>query len=74
MQAYGMNNTKVTVFDDVDVCSLFDKTKPDGVRIPVAYVFRESNKKSLAQLMAENSRAVQDNLMQDKNVKKEHRW
>lgn len=70
MQACGMNNKKLTVFDDVDVCSLYDKTKPDGLRIPVAYVFREANRKSLAQLMAENKRALHDNLMQDKNVKK----
>ncbi|RIV33203.1 2-oxo acid dehydrogenase subunit E2 [Micromonospora radicis] len=64
---------RLVVFDDVDISTLLEKTKPDGARVPVIYIVRAANRKSLAEINEEIRRAVRDDLYDDPAVRRRRR-
>lgn len=57
-------------FDDVDILSPLDKRLPDGARIPVGYILRGAQRKSLAAINWELRQAIRaDDLADDPAVK-----
>ena len=73
IHAYRKGKKELIFFDDVDVNTLFEKTKPDGVVVPVGYIYRAANKKSLAEINYESRVTLKDSLMNDKGVKRRAR-
>ena len=69
MHAY-RHGKKLILFDDVDVNTLLEKRKPDGTLVPVAYIVRGANHKSLAQINHELQMAKYSSLSNDKGVKR----
>ncbi len=61
---------EVVVFDDVDVNTLLEKRKPDGSLIPVIYIVRGANRKSLVEIDQELKQAVSSDLRDDPGVKR----
>lgn len=64
MQAYRKGN-KLVVFEDVDIATMIERTQ-DGTRIPVSYVIRKANEKSMFEIAEEllNAKATNsDDLM-----------
>lgn len=60
----------VVVFDDVDVNTLLEKRKPDGSLIPVIYIVRAANRKTLSEIDRELKAAVSRDLLDDPGVKR----
>lgn len=60
----------VVVFEDVDVNTLLEKRKPDGALIPVIYIVRGANRKSLSEIDRELKDAVTRDLLDDPGVKR----
>lgn len=44
---------KLFVFDDVDISMIFEKTTPEGQKVPVPYIFRGSQNKTYDELLLE---------------------
>ncbi len=57
------------VFKHADISLPILKTLPNGVKIPVLYVVRKAETKSLAQINFELKNAIKSDLTEDKNVK-----
>jgi pyruvate/2-oxoglutarate dehydrogenase complex dihydrolipoamide acyltransferase (E2) component len=70
MHAYRKGRKKLVIFDDVDVNTLLEKRKPDGSLIPVMYVVRGANRKSLAQINQELRQASASDLYDDDGVRR----
>ncbi len=68
MHAY-RKGRKLILFEDVDVNTLLEKRKPDGSLIPVFYVVRGANHKSLAQINQEMRQASRSDLYDEKGVR-----
>lgn len=60
---------KKIVFKHADIMIPILKTLPNGVKIPVMYVVRRADTKSLEELNTEMRNAVKSDLTQDSNVK-----
>jgi len=73
LHAYRKGRKKLVVFDDVDVSALLEKRKPDGALIPVPYVVRGANRKSLAEINHELRLAVSSDMHDDKGVRHRRR-
>ncbi len=52
-RTYRLGRRRLIVFDDVDINTPIDKRLPGGVRIPVGYIVRGAQAKSLAQIFWE---------------------
>jgi pyruvate/2-oxoglutarate dehydrogenase complex dihydrolipoamide acyltransferase (E2) component len=70
LHAYRKGRRRLVVFDDVDVNTLLEKRKPDGSLVPVMYVVRGANRKSLADITREMREAVRDDLYDDEGVRR----
>ncbi|HET9960103.1 MAG TPA: 2-oxo acid dehydrogenase subunit E2 [Polyangiaceae bacterium] len=71
---HGLRQGKhIVCFDDVDVNTLLEKQKPDGSLIPVMYIVRSANRKSLTDINRELRAAVQRDLLDDPGVKRRAR-
>ena len=44
---------KLYLFDDVDISMIFEKTAPNGMKVPVPYVFRSAQKKTYTEILNE---------------------
>ena len=64
---------RIVLFDDVDVNTLLEKQKPDGSLVPVMYVVRGANRKSLTEIDQELKGAVRSDLLDDPGVKRRAR-
>jgi len=73
MHASRKGARRLVLFDDVDVNTLLEKTKPDGSRVPVIYIVRAANRKSLAEINQEMRRAVVDDLYDEAGVRRRRR-
>jgi hypothetical protein len=60
---------KQIVFKNVDVALPILKTLPNKVKIPVVYIVKQANKKSLSEIHLELRKAGKSSLAEDKNVK-----
>jgi pyruvate/2-oxoglutarate dehydrogenase complex dihydrolipoamide acyltransferase (E2) component len=70
LHAYRKGSRRLVIFDDVDVNTLFEKRKPDGSMVPVSYVVRGANRKSLAQINHELRYAAKNDLYNEKGVRR----
>ena len=70
MHACRKGARRLALFDDVDVNTLLEKTKPDGSCVPVIYIVRAANRKSLAEINQEMRRAVVHDLYDDAGVRR----
>ncbi|WP_300611574.1 2-oxo acid dehydrogenase subunit E2 [Trebonia sp.] len=73
MHAYRKGRGKLVIFDDVDVSALLEKRKPDGSLVPVPYIVRGANGKSLAQINHELRQAVNSDMRDDQGVRRRRR-
>ncbi len=73
MHAYRKGRRKLVIFDDVDVSALLEKRKPDGSLVPVPYIVRGANGKSLAQINHELRQAVNSDMRDDQGVRRRRR-
>jgi pyruvate/2-oxoglutarate dehydrogenase complex dihydrolipoamide acyltransferase (E2) component len=73
LRAYRKGRKKLVVFDDVDVNTLLEKRKPDGTLIPVLYIVRGANRKSLAEISQELREASRSDLAHDAGVRRRRR-
>ena len=73
LHAYRKGRRKLVVFDEVDVNTLLEKRKPDGSLIPVFYIVRGADKKSLAQINHEMREASRSDLYDDEGVRQRRR-
>jgi len=73
LHAYRKGRKKLVVFDDVDVNTLLEKRKPDGTLIPVLYIVRGANRKSLAEISHELRQASRSDLSHDAGVRRRRR-
>lgn len=73
LHAYRKGRRKLVIFDDVDVNTLLEKRKPDGSLIPVFYIVRGADKKSLAQINHEMREASRSDLYDDAGVRQRRR-
>lgn len=62
LHAYRRGRKKLVVFDEVDVNTLLEKRKPDGSLVPVTYIVRAANRKSLAEVNHELRQASASDL------------
>lgn len=69
LHAYRKGRKKLVIFDDVDVNTLIEKRKPDGALVPVPYIVRGANRKSLAEINDELRQAVRGDLSGDQGVR-----
>lgn len=69
LHAYRKGSRTLVVFDDVDVNTLLEKRKPDGSLVPVMYVVRGANRKTLAEINREMRDAVRDDLYDERGVR-----
>jgi len=60
---------KLVVFEHADVSLALLKKLPNGIRIPVIYIVRQADTKSLAQINQEIKAAIDSDLTADPNVK-----
>ena len=44
---------KLIIFDDVDVSMIFEKETPNGIKVPIPYIFRAIQKKSFNEILQE---------------------
>ncbi len=72
VQAYRRGD-RLIVFDEVDVSTAVEKRLPNHVKIPVGYVFRAADRRSLAQINWELRQAMKSDLTDDKHVR-QRRW
>jgi pyruvate/2-oxoglutarate dehydrogenase complex dihydrolipoamide acyltransferase (E2) component len=70
LHAYRRGTKKLVVFDDVDVNTLLEKRKPDGSLVPVTYIVRAANRKSLAEVNHELRQASASDLYNDEGVRR----
>jgi len=70
LHAYRKGRKKLIVFDEVDVNTLLEKRKPDGSMIPVIYIVRDANRKSLAEVNHELRQASRSDLYDDPGVRR----
>jgi pyruvate/2-oxoglutarate dehydrogenase complex dihydrolipoamide acyltransferase (E2) component len=70
LHAYRKGRKKLVIFDDVDVNTLLEKRKPDGSLVPVIYLVRGANRKSLAQVNHELREASRSDLYDDPGVRR----
>lgn len=68
LHAYRKGRKKLVISDDVDVSTMIEKRKPDGALVPVSYVVRGANRKSLAEINDELRQAVRGDLAGDPGV------
>lgn len=73
VHAYRKGRKKLVIFDEVDVNTMLEKRKPDGVIVPVGYIFRAANRKTLAQVNHEMRQALKSDLLNDRNVRRRAR-
>jgi pyruvate/2-oxoglutarate dehydrogenase complex dihydrolipoamide acyltransferase (E2) component len=73
LHAYRKGRKKLVIFDDVDVSTLLEKRKPDGSMVPVPYIVRRANGKSLAEINHELRQAVQRDMYNDAGVRMRRR-
>jgi pyruvate/2-oxoglutarate dehydrogenase complex dihydrolipoamide acyltransferase (E2) component len=73
LHAFRKGRRRLIVFDDVDVNTLLEKRKPDGSMVPVIYVVRAANRKSLAQINHEMRQAARTDLYDDEGVRRRRR-
>jgi len=73
LHAYRKGRKKLVIFDDVDVNTLIEKRKPDGAMVPVPYIVRGANRKSLAAINDELRQAVRSDLFDDRGVRQRRR-
>jgi pyruvate/2-oxoglutarate dehydrogenase complex dihydrolipoamide acyltransferase (E2) component len=70
LHAYRRGRKKLVVFDEVDVNTLLEKRKPDGSLVPVTYIVRGANRKSLAEVNHELRQAAASDLYNDPGVRR----
>ncbi|MFY1638167.1 2-oxo acid dehydrogenase subunit E2 [Solwaraspora sp. WMMB335] len=70
LHAYRKGSGKLVIFDDVDVSTLLEKRKPDGSLVPVMYVVRGANRKTLTDINREMRDAVRDDLYDEPGVRR----
>jgi pyruvate/2-oxoglutarate dehydrogenase complex dihydrolipoamide acyltransferase (E2) component len=70
LHAYRKGRKKLVIFDDVDVSALLEKRKPDGALVPVPYIVRGANRKSLAEINHELRQAVRSDMYDDQAVRR----
>ena len=68
MHAYRKGRKKLVIAADVDVSTMIEKRKPDGALVPVSYVVRGANRKSLAEINDDLRQAVRSDLADDPGV------
>jgi len=68
LHAYRKGRKKLVISGDVDVSTMIEKRKPDGALVPVSYVVRGANRKSLAEINGELRQAVRSDLAGDPGV------
>jgi pyruvate/2-oxoglutarate dehydrogenase complex dihydrolipoamide acyltransferase (E2) component len=68
LHAYRKGRKKLVMAGDVDVSTMIEKRKPDGALVPVSYVVRGANRKSLAEINDELRQAVRSDLAGDPGV------
>jgi pyruvate/2-oxoglutarate dehydrogenase complex dihydrolipoamide acyltransferase (E2) component len=68
LHAYRKGRKKLVISGDVDVSTMIEKRKPDGALVPVSYVVRGANRKSLAEISDELRKAVRSDLADDPGV------
>ena len=68
LHAYRKGRKKLVISGDVDVSTMIEKRKPDGALVPVSYVVRGANRKSLAEINDELRQAVRIDLAGDPGV------
>jgi pyruvate/2-oxoglutarate dehydrogenase complex dihydrolipoamide acyltransferase (E2) component len=68
LHAYRKGRKKLVISGDVDVSTMIEKRKPDGALVPVSYVVRGANRKSLAEINDELRQAVRSDLAGDPGV------
>jgi pyruvate/2-oxoglutarate dehydrogenase complex dihydrolipoamide acyltransferase (E2) component len=73
LHAYRKGRKKLVIFDHVDVNTLLEKRKPDGTLIPVLYIVRGANHKSLAEISHELRQASRSDLSHDAGVRRRRR-
>jgi len=73
LHAYRKGRKKLVIFDDVDVNTLIEKRKPDGAMVPVPYIVRGANRKSLAAINHELRQAVGSDMHDDRGVRQRRR-
>lgn len=64
---------RLITFDTVDVGTALQKRMPDGTNLPVVWVLRDADRKSLAQIQHEFREAVRSDLVDDAVVRKRRR-
>lgn len=68
---HGLRRGKeLIVFDEVDINTLLEKRKPDGSLVPVMYIVRAANRKSLAEIDGELKQANARDLLDESGVKR----
>ena len=70
LHAYRRGRKKLVVFDEADVNTLLEKRKPDGSMVPVTYIVRAANRKSLAEVNHELRQASASDLYNDEGVRR----
>ncbi len=65
---YRRGNRLVT-FEEADVGTVLEKRLPDGLRVPVGYIVRAADRKSLAQINWELRRAARSDLQDEAEVR-----
>lgn len=60
---------KLITFEEVDVGTMIEKRQPDGTRMPVGYVVRSADRKSLAEINWELRQAAKRDLSDDPAVR-----
>jgi pyruvate/2-oxoglutarate dehydrogenase complex dihydrolipoamide acyltransferase (E2) component len=63
------HRNRIVTFDDVDIATTIEKRLPDGTRIPIGYVLRAAQAKSLAQINWELRAATRRDLATDETIK-----
>lgn len=64
---------RIVTFEDVDIGTVVDKTLPGGVRIPVGYVLRQADSKSLARINWELRAVMRADPAQNETVRARRR-
>ena len=64
---------RILTFDDIDIGTTVERRLADGVRIPVGYVLRAAERKSLAEINRELREVARRDLAQDETVRMRRR-
>ena len=74
-RTYRLGKRRLVTFEDVDISTPIDKRLPNGVRIPVGYIMRSAQRKTLAQVFWELRAAIKaKDLDQDPAVRMRRRF